>query len=193
MAWRARMRHSGPMARRHPSLVALSRDHHDALALAFRLHHPSPPGPATAVTPPSTPRGRAAAVLDFFRAHLAGHFAAEEEALFPAVAARLAPAAAEHALLGALIDDHRRMEALRDEIARALEARAPGEDDAQLAAALQALADLLERHVRREERELFARFVDLAGDGAHAELEQHIAAILARRPPAACALPGPAT
>jgi len=190
------------MARRHPSLIALSRDHHDALALAFRLHHPSPPGPATAVTPPSTPRERAAAVLDFFRAHLDGHFAAEEDVLFPAIVAHLAPDAPERALLEALIADHRTMEAQRDAIACALDGcrqhdgdtddGGDRDDDTRLAAPLQALADTLERHVRREERELFARFTELAGDGAHAEVERGIAEILALRPPAACAL-GPAS
>ncbi len=188
------------MARRHPSLLALSRDHHDALALAFRLHHPSPPGPATAVTPPSTPRERAVAVLDFFRAHLDGHFAAEEDVLFPAIAVHLAPDAPECALLAALIADHRAMEAQRDAIARTLEACGQhGEDcdggeegdDARLAAPLQALADTLERHVRREERELFARFTELAGDGEHADVERGIAAILARRPAPSCALGPP--
>lgn len=185
------------MARRHPSLLALSRDHHDALALAFRLHHPSPPGPATAVTPPSTPRERAVAVLDFFRAHLDGHFAAEEDVLFPAIVAHLAPDAPERALLAALIADHRAMEAQRDAIARALDACSrhgdpdAGGDGTRLDAPLQALADTLERHVRREERELFARFTELAGDGEHADVERGIAAILARRPAPSCALGPP--
>jgi hypothetical protein len=117
--------------------------------------------------------------------------------LFPAVAAHLAPDAPERALLEALIADHRTMETQRDAIAHALDAcRQHGEDDAgddaRLAAPLQALADTLERHVRREERELFARFTELAGDGDHASVEQGIAAILARRPPAACVLGPPA-
>lgn len=171
------------MPRRHESLVPLSRDHRDALALAFRLHHPSPPGPATAVTPPSTAASRAAEALDFFRAHLAGHFAAEEEVLFPAIAARLAADAPERFLLDALIADHRRMDELRDEIAAALAAGARSGDDDRLATPLRALADTLEQHVRREERELFARFEELVRPADARAVGPLIAAVLAARPP----------
>lgn len=145
------------MPRRHASLVPLSRDHRDALALAFRLHHPSPPGPATAVTPPSTPASRAREALHFYEVHLAGHFRAEEEVLFPAIAARLAPGSPVAALLRELIEEHERMAGLRGGIAAALE-RSAAAGEGVLLAPLRELADVLERHVRREERELFAVF-----------------------------------
>ena len=172
------------MARRHPSLVPLSRDHHDALALAFRLKHPSPPGPATAVTPPSTAEDRARDTLDFFRAHLDGHFRAEESVLFPAIAASAAADEASRTLVADLVAEHRTMERQRDAIASTL---ASG---AGLADALAAFADTLERHVRREERELFVAFAALLPEPAAGATGPPIAAILAARPPRVCGVPG---
>ena len=171
------------MARRHPSIVPLSRDHHDALALAFRLKHPSPPGPATAVTPPSTAESRARETLDFFAAHLDGHFRAEEEVLFPAITASPAVDDACRALVAELVGEHRAMERQRAAIATALDG------GAGLADALDAFADTLERHVRREERVLFVTFPDLVPEPAAGALGPPIAAILDARPPRACDLP----
>jgi iron-sulfur cluster repair protein YtfE (RIC family) len=172
------------MARRHPSLIPLSRDHHDALALAFRLQHPSPPGPATAMTPPSTPESRARETLDFFVVHLEGHFRAEEDVLFPAVVASDRADDACRALIAALVAEHRAMEEQRDAILAALAG------DADLDAALAAFAGTLERHVRREERELFIAFADLVPEPSASAVGAPIEAILATRPPRACALPG---
>lgn len=171
------------MARRHPSLVPLSRDHHDALAVAFRLQHPSPPGPATAVTPASTAEGRARDTLDFFAAHLDGHFRAEEEVLFPAIVASPAADDACRALVAQLVADHRAMEVQRAAIAAALAA------GVGLGEALDAFAGTLERHVRREERELFIAFDALVPEPAASALAPAIDAILSARPPRACDLP----
>jgi len=168
-------------SRRHPSLVPLSRDHRDALALAFRLHNPSPPGPATAVTPPSTPSSRAAEVLDFFVVHLDGHFRAEEEVLFPALAAHVAPDAPTARLLRTLRDEHRAMAQLRDAIAAALHADEDARDTL-LAVPLRELADVLERHVRREERELFAAFPALVPEREASALLPRIVEVLRARP-----------
>jgi len=104
------------------------------------------------MTPASTPRSRADDTLAFFAEHLAAHFRAEEEALFPFLRPRLADQPERLALLDGLVADHRELEARRDAVATA-------EGDA-LVPALTALADLLETHVRREERELFEHFPD---------------------------------
>ena len=145
------------MASRHAALVPLSREHHAALALAFRLHHPAPPGPVTPITPASTPAGRAREVQAFFAAQLVRHFAAEEDAVFPAVASHAPAGDPAHALVARLRAEHRELERLRDAID-------PGAAEATLAPALGAFADLLERHVRAEERELFVRFEELVAD-----------------------------
>lgn len=139
------------MARRHEALIPLSHDHRDALALAFRLHHPAPPGPVTPTTPASTPESRRAETLAFFEQRLAPHFAFEEEVLFPALRSSYGEADRETMLVERLCDEHRRLERLRAEIAVA-------EPGVALDAALRGFADLLEAHVRAEERQLFAAF-----------------------------------
>lgn len=161
--------------RRHPSLIPLSHQHRDALQLAYRLHHPAPPGPVTPMTPASTPQSRAAETLGFFAHHLVGHFHAEEEALFPFLRARWSDSARD-ALLDDLVADHRRLEALRDRIAAA-------DGDTTMIPALEAFADLLEAHVRREERELFEHFPDGIGAADAESLETGIRAALARHAP----------
>ena len=68
--------------------------------------------------------------------------------------------------------DHRELEARRDAVAAAT--------GNALAAALTAFADLLETHVRREERELFEHFPDgVPPEDAHA-LGEHIRRLLGR-------------
>jgi hemerythrin superfamily protein len=137
------------MPRRHPSLVPLSHEHQHALALAFRLHHPAPPGPATPSTPASTPRARAEETLGFFARELVAHFHAEETVLFPFLRARPDLDPALRACCDGLVAEHRRLEALRDAVAGAVD------DPDACDAALRAFADLLEAHVRVEERVLF--------------------------------------
>jgi hemerythrin-like domain-containing protein len=161
------------MARRHDALIPLSQDHRNALALAFRLEHPAPPGPVTPTTPASTPDSRAAETVAFFREHLVPHFAIEEEVLFPALRAAYAPGTAEHTLIVELIAEHRTLEALRATLEQARSSE-------RLPAALAAFAALLERHIRREERDLFAHFPGALAPDVVTKLQ---AEIHARRPP----------
>jgi hemerythrin superfamily protein len=119
--------------------------------LAFRLHHPAPPAPVTPMTPASSPRSRAADALAFFDERLVGHFRAEETALFPFLRARAVGHGVPEAVLDELVAEHRRLEVLRDAIASA-------DGEPALDTALGTFADLLEAHVRREERELFEPF-----------------------------------
>lgn len=167
-------------SRRHPALIPLSHDHQHALALAFRLHHPSPPGPVTAVTPASTPESRAAEVRDLWTRELVTHFQAEEAVLFPALRRHVGADDPAHALIAALLAEHERMRTLVDALGSA------PDDDAR-GPLLVAFADLLEAHVRTEERQLFVRFPDLVRDPREAEaLGVDIGACLASRPPASC-------
>lgn len=159
---------------RHPSLVPLSHDHREALGLAFYLQNPAPPGRVTAMTPASTPESRRVRALAFYDTHLRSHFRAEEDALFPALRAR-------RGLVAALIADHGRLKELLDRIAAA------AGDDA-VHAALVAFAGVLEAHVRREERELFAFFPE-GLDATEAErVGDAVRRVLASRDPARCDL-----
>jgi iron-sulfur cluster repair protein YtfE (RIC family) len=123
------------------------------------------------MTPPSTPASRRFEVLDAWDGELRLHFAIEEENLFPAVR-EATNDPATHALLDRLLADHRRLADLRDTVAAA--------DPATLDAGLRAFADLLEAHVRTEERELFASF---PGSMSAATAEQLTRIIHQRRPP----------
>lgn len=130
------------MAKRHPSLVSLSHDHHHGLALALRLCQGN-----QALLNDGWTRDRseqARRVQQFYESELRHHFRAEEEALFPALEAhspRSLPTVAT------LRQQHREMEQLIATIAHA--------HGDQLEQALVALGGLLEQHIRIEERELF--------------------------------------
>ena len=130
------------MAKRHPSLVPLSREHHLALLLVFRLRHVLP-------RTQNSPQEQAGDTVHFFHSKLATHFRAEEEALFPLIHKTLPQA---ESLLNTLIAEHAEMRTQ----AQALEQTAS--DTAVLTTQLKAFGDLLERHVRSEERELFPLF-----------------------------------
>ena len=79
--------------KRHPALVALSRDHHHALVIAQRLRR------ATAETAPETAR----AFLDHWNAEEQLHFRTEEEILLPAYAAHGEP---DHPAIIRMLLDH---------------------------------------------------------------------------------------
>lgn len=128
---------------RHPSLIPLSHDHHHGLALALRcrkqaLGQIKPMGAAGL-------RERAAEVLAFYDSNLIAHFRAEEEVLFPKLRS-MAPQSAP--VIADLLRDH-------EQIRQAMSQLKAG---AGLAKIIFDLGDLLERHIRREERELFPLF-----------------------------------
>ncbi|HKA52662.1 MAG TPA: hemerythrin domain-containing protein [Candidatus Binatia bacterium] len=129
-------------AKRHPSLIPLSHDHHHGLVLAFRLREGLP----RSRRPGDNPQGQAADTVRFFHNNLVAHFRAEEEVLFPAVRACVPHAVT---MLNTLVAEHGEMRAQVETLAHA------SPDDVTLQTRLKAFADLLERHIRREERGLF--------------------------------------
>jgi hypothetical protein len=133
--------------RRHPALIPLSHDHHDALVAARRLRR----GAESA-----EPAVAAAAFLAFFRAETVRHFREEEELLFPYVVDR------EEAreLVVEVLLEHQRLYALAGQLTALL---ANGTVDP---AVMRSLGELLEAHVRREERQLFPLIERLMTDEA---------------------------
>ena len=128
---------------RHASLIALSHDHHRGLALALRCRKQAlgqlKPMGATGL------KLRAEECLDFYKKNLVGHFGAEEEILFPAMRA----AAPESAvLIEELLSQHAQLQRLMPQL----------EAGTGLAKLIFDLGDLLEAHIRKEERELFPLF-----------------------------------
>jgi hypothetical protein len=119
--------------RRGPALVALSRDHHQALFIAQQLRRATP-----------QTRGEArGAFLAFWQGDGRWHFRAEEEVLLPAYAGHGDP---HHPLVARALCDHVAIRHQADALARD---RAPSID------ALHELGLRLADHVRLEERELF--------------------------------------
>jgi len=128
--------------RRHESLIPLSREHHYGLLVCLRIHRGIENHQADAIWL----NERTEKVIRFFESDLEMHFKAEEEIVFPAMSGM----EDSRATIDQLIDEHRTLEGL---VQRMRKAR-----DLQLAPLLREFADLLEAHIRREERVLFPRY-----------------------------------
>src|SRR5512137_2468203 len=127
------------MARRSRALRPLSSEHHQALLLAFQVKK-AVAGHAETAGAPRDIDGLLALARRFEEGVLEAHTSAEEELLGRYLDVRdLARMRADHAHLRALLRDAR------------------AADGAQRRTPLAAFADLLERHVRWEERDLFPR------------------------------------
>jgi hemerythrin-like domain-containing protein len=134
-------------SRRHESLIPLSREHHYGLMLCLRIRrglplHGGDEGWA---------RAKAALAAEFFASDLTAHFKAEEEALFPA----MRDFVGAHGLINELLSQHRELERLGEQLRQVAGAR--------VVEALGEFADLLEAHIRKEERELFPLYEKQAG------------------------------
>ena len=132
---------------RHPSLIPLSHDHHHGLALALKCRKQS----LGRIRPMGVEglEERAREVKAFFWQNLVRHFRAEEEVLFPIIRAC---ASEGRQMVEELIKEHKQ---IHQEVGRL-------EEKAGLSKTLFDLGDLLERHIRREERELFPLFENRA-------------------------------
>ena len=126
-----RRHHRGarPPMKRSDELAPLSRDHHQALFVAMKLKRAEADG--------------AEAFLGFIAAHGGDHFRIEEEILLPAWIA--SDPGADRALAERVAAEHLGLRAA---------ARQLRERDLD-AGGIRAVGELLERHVRFEERELF--------------------------------------
>ncbi len=147
------------MAQRHKSLIPLSRDHYEGLLLSQQIR-------ADRIMMngwPSDPIDRARFVARFYDEHLKTHFAAEEESLFPLFTSHVPQGS--H-LVGELVAEHRIMEQFVSRFAKA--------DSLTVLKELNEFAELLERHIRKEERQLFPLFEDHASKEILAQTEQMI-------------------
>jgi hemerythrin-like domain-containing protein len=120
---------------RDPSLIPLSQQHHNGLALCVLtrrgLHEDASAGNIAKL---------ARRAVDRYELELANHFEIEEQILFPAMQKSLG----ELPLVLELIAQHREFESLIAQVRAA-----------PSAALLEQLCELLNRHIRREETELF--------------------------------------
>lgn len=124
--------------RRHAALLPLSRDHHDVLVQALWLRR-------AAAGRPDALRRAAADFLAYYREEMLGHMADEEEVLQPACGPSLADGAQR------IRSEHAEIRALADRVAGTLD------DAGALGPIALELAQLLDDHVRFEERAFFMR------------------------------------
>ena len=128
----------GGAAKRHPALVSLSEDHHHELAHAKRLLRGAGAGPKERLAV-------ASAYVDAFFMETVEHFRREEEILFPLYVRH----AGSTPVLERILREHMQLHGL----VRALRAQAAAGDIPP--EALKTLGQLLDDHVRVEERQLF--------------------------------------
>ncbi len=128
---------------RHASLVPLSQDHHHGLALALKCRKQA----LGQIRPMGAEglRERAREFLVFYESNLVPHFRAEEEVLFPLLRSAV-PASEE--MIDELVQNHAQIRQATPQL----------EAGTGLAKLIFDLGDLLERHIRKEERELFPLF-----------------------------------
>ena len=124
--------------KRHPALHTLYHHHHQGLILAQQLKKGAPQYKGM----PSTLEGKKDYTLSFYENELVQHFKDEEEILFPLVKNKSSDL---DNMISEIISEHRKMETMVNEL----------ENTTNLEDLLSELGQLLEKHIRKEERELF--------------------------------------
>jgi hemerythrin-like domain-containing protein len=120
---------------RDRALVPLSQQHHNGLALCVLTERSLEGG----VLPETVARVAARAV-DRWDLEISNHLAVEEEVVFPAIVQALG----EYPLVDEIVAEHRQLERVVDQLRVAPEA-----------GLLRQFTDLLRKHIRREENDLF--------------------------------------
>ncbi|HYV90364.1 MAG TPA: hemerythrin domain-containing protein [Chitinophagales bacterium] len=123
--------------KRHPAFTPLSRDHHRTLLLAQSIKKGAPQfrGMAT------TDEGKRDEIIHHYEEHLKDHFRREEKVF--ADCRNISPQTDE--LITEIIEEHRKIEELVHDLIEGKE----------ITGTLNALGFLLEKHIRKEERQLF--------------------------------------
>lgn len=154
--------------KRDPGLSELSRDHLPALILAYRLRHGRSSNPQQPW--PTEPLAQWHQALPFIRGELRRHFLAEERFLVPV---RLEDRASSGRILAEHAEFWRQVERI--------EALAADQstDATALPPLLQGLGELLEAHIRFEERTWFGQLQQALTVGELTLLGERIEAFLA--------------
>lgn len=139
--------------KRHPAFTPLSRDHHRTLILAQSIKKGAPAFRGMAVTG----EGKCAEVIQHYEEHLKDHFRKEENIF--AGCRSLSPQTDQ--LITEIFAEHR-------EIGQKVNDLIEGKD---IVNTLDALGILLEKHIRKEERQLFELLQEKLSD----EKLEHIA------------------
>lgn len=129
--------------RRHESLMPLSRDHHDGLIAAQLLKK----GAAKYKGMPEDFEGKSKYIVDFYYNHLVPHFEDEEEKLFPLIKSIDVEI---DSMLNEIIQEHN---LIKNHIKAV-------EENTHTIESLDKLGNLLDSHIRKEERILFELIQD---------------------------------
>jgi hemerythrin-like domain-containing protein len=143
--------------KRHPSLIPLSRQHHEGLITARLIQRDAPPYKGL----PTDLEGKKQYYLDFYRLHLQPHMQLEDRVLFPFV---LVLQAELEPLITELKQEHQHIHMLTGGL------RFEGDLPEQL----HELGALLETHIRKEERVFFERIQELLSEPELQNLQQQI-------------------
>lgn len=133
--------------KRHSALHPLSHDHHQGLILALQLKKGAPPYKGM----PATLEGKKDYTISFYNTELIKHFRNEEKILFPASTGKSDEI---DMLISEIISEHRKMEMLVDELNKS----------DKLEEVMDELGWLLEKHIRKEERQLFVEIEKVLSD-----------------------------
>ncbi len=143
--------------KRHPALYPLSHDHHQGLILAQQLKKGAPQYKGM----PDTLEGKKEYALSFYQSDLIKHFKDEEEILFPSVKNKDKEV---DRLIAEIISEHRNIEILIKELGQTT-------DPENI---MDKLGWLLEKHIRKEERELFPAIERILTEGELSELKTEL-------------------
>lgn len=147
--------------KRHPDLREFSDDHHQGLVNAFRLKR-------TASGEGVTPGEAARAFLKFWREDTSLHFRKEEEVLLPVVA-RFGGDLEDEPVVE-MLTQHARIRGLAMQLGDEVE-----REEVQ-SETLQTLGELLEAHIRLEERVLFPALEESLSEEALGEISSRLLA-----------------
>lgn len=142
---------------RDPSLIPLSHQHQHGLALTVLIDRGLKATPTQ-----EKARELSRKVAQMAEVELLGHFQVEEKVLFPAVLSKLKSSE----VIEELIEQHRKLEALIEQIANA--------DASTRIPLLTEFGELLHRHIRIEERQLFQDIQANLSEAQLAELGQQV-------------------
>lgn len=140
--------------KRHNALQPLSRNHHHGLILAQLIKKGAPVYKGL----PTILKDKKDYLLSFYNSELRKHFKKEEEILFP-LAKDKSPEV--DIILNEIVVEHRIIEKLVNEIQKTTD----------LENVLDKLGWLLEKHIRKEERILFAAIEESLTEGELSELK----------------------
>ena len=144
------------LQKRDASLIPLSHDHHHGLVRVFEIRQ--------ALRAAEGLERQARLTCEFYERDLVPHFRAEEEVLIPVLRET---GALDEAALQRLLDEHRTLGRLAGELAANVEP-------------LLRFADLLDRHIRTEEREIFPMYQTHVPVGRRGAVEAEVRRILNR-------------